>query len=248
MYDEWFRTFGEPVRGTLRLICFPHAGGAASAFLPMSRALAPDIEVLAVQYPGRQDRFHETPVEDIGLLADHIARALRPRLDRPYALFGHSMGAIVAYETARRLEQRSPAGPRRLFLSGHGTPSAEPCAHGSLDRDEDVIAEMRGLGGTVGTVLRDPDLMALVLPSVRADYKALGKYSWTPGPRLACPITALLGDSDPVVTPEAAAAWSGYSAATTDVHVFPGGHFYLEEHTPQIAALIAATLGAASRA
>ncbi|MGW7413534.1 thioesterase II family protein [Streptomyces sp. NPDC054863] len=245
MNDEWFRRFDDCVPGATRLICFPHAGGAASSFVPMSRALAPGIEVLAVQYPGRQERFGETPLDTIDQLADGAAQALRPHSDRPYVLFGHSMGALVAYETARRLEQRSASGPQRLFLSGYGTPRAEPHAHGTLDKDSELIEEIRALGGTSAVVLEDPDLMALVLPSVRADYKALRSYSWPPGPRLACPISVLVGDSDPVVTPEGVAAWGEYSASTTDVRVLPGGHFFLDDRIEEVADLITAKLGVA---
>src|SRR6059058_3650797 len=101
----WLRRFGPVLDSGVRLICFPHAGGSASAYVPLARALAPEVEVLAVQYPGRQDRRHEPPIEDVNRLADLAADVLPTDSARPYALFGHSMGALVAYETALRLSQ-----------------------------------------------------------------------------------------------------------------------------------------------
>ncbi|MFI9203811.1 thioesterase II family protein [Streptomyces sp. NPDC053048] len=246
MGTEWFRRYGPASQDGPRLICFPHAGGAASAFLGLSRALAPALDVLAVQYPGRQDRHQETPLDDIGRLADRLAEETAALTDRPYAFFGHSMGAVLAYETARRLEQRSVPGPERLFLSGRGAPGARPNPHDQVRTDAHVLAAIRRLGGTTGGVFQDPDLLAMVMPALRADYRALSGYAWTPGAPLSTPFTVLIGDSDPVVSVEDAAAWHGFSAVAGDVRVFSGGHFYLDHHTAELAELISRTLGVAA--
>ncbi|MGW6391082.1 thioesterase II family protein [Streptomyces sp. NPDC055103] len=247
MDGAWLRRFGgvpqEGPEREARLVCFPHAGGAASSFVRFSRLLSPVVDVLAVQYPGRQDRYRERPVESVTRLEELVADALDPVDDRPYAFFGHSMGAVVAYETARTLAARSAPGPVRLFLSGRSAPGPRPEAGDRVVGDADVIAEIRRLGGTGAGVLDDPELMELALPALRADYRAVGAYAWEPGPPLDCPITVLVGDADPVAPVARAAEWSGFTSAETDLRVFPGGHFYLDGHTEEIGDVITATLG-----
>ncbi|MEU8585194.1 thioesterase II family protein [Streptomyces abikoensis] len=249
MGSDWFRRYGQAPQDGPRLVCFPHAGGAASAFVPLSRTLAPAVDVVAVQYPGRQDRHQEPPVDDIARLADRLAEEMSVLDDhRPFAFLGHSMGAVLAYETARRLEQRSAPGPERLFLSGRGAPTAAPSPHDQVRTDAHVLAAIRRLGGTTGGVFQDPDLLAMVMPALRADYRAIGAYAWTPGAPLNVPFTVLIGDNDPVVTVEEASDWRGFSAARTDVHVFSGGHFYLDHHIREVADLVAEALGVVTAA
>ncbi|MFE2556339.1 thioesterase II family protein [Streptomyces sp. NPDC059352] len=243
---EWLRRFGAAQEDTgqgVRLVCFPHAGGAVSAYVPLSRVLSPVVDVVAVQYPGRQDRYRETPVESVTRLAELVADALEPEEGRPYAFFGHSMGALVAYETARRLAARSAPGPLRLFLSGRGAPGLRPEAADRMTGDADVIEAIRRLGGTGVRVLDDPDVMEMAMPALRADYRAIGSYGWEPGPSLDCPFTVLVGDADPVVPVARAAEWSGFTSADTDVRVFPGGHFYLDGCMEEIGDVVTAALG-----
>ncbi|MFE5756534.1 thioesterase II family protein [Streptomyces massasporeus] len=239
MDGQWFRRFGDPEPDALRLICFPHAGGAASAFQPLSRRLRPHIEVRAVQYPGRQDRRLEMPVADIGELAAIVARKLQDdETAMPFAFFGHSMGALVAYETARILEERGAPSPRRLFLSARGAPGPRRSPHDVLPDDDAILAAVRRLGGTGVTLLDDPELVAMVLPALRADYAALAAYSWTPREPLRTPVTVLCGDADPVVSVEEAAGWRAFTRAETEVRVFPGGHFYVDQRLDDVAEVV----------
>ncbi|MFD3701222.1 thioesterase II family protein [Streptomyces sp. NPDC058646] len=248
--SRWFRQYAPPpaqeqdqeLHG-VRLVCFPHAGGAASAYLPLSRTLSPAFEVLAVQYPGRQERRRETPAETLTALADAVARELAAEGGgRPYAFFGHSMGAVIAYETARRLDRLGAPAPVHLFLSGRGAPGPVPRRSDQLHGDAALIAEIRRLGGTGGRVLDEPELLEMVLPALRADYRALASYSWVPGLPLDVPVTVLVGDEDPVVPAADAADWLGHTTAPGEFHTFRGGHFYLDAHTQEVAGLIAATL------
>ncbi|MBN3932646.1 thioesterase [Streptomyces verrucosisporus] len=251
--SEWFRTYapaGLASGGTgprVRLVCFPHAGGSASAFVPFARLLAPVCEVLSVQYPGRQDRRRQEPVPDVGRLAGTIAEEVTRHVPEPYAFFGHSMGAIVAYETARRLRAGGEPAPVRLFLSGRGAPSAEPSPHDGLRTDGELIATAARLGGTAPDLLDDSEVRDMVLPALRADYRALADYRWVPGPRLDVPFTVLVGDSDPVVTVAEAAAWEGFTASGTEFRVFAGGHFYLNDHIDAVGRTITAALAAPGR-
>ncbi|MGP4052753.1 thioesterase II family protein [Streptomyces sp. 2A115] len=247
MGSEWFRRYApagerpESDSDSLRLICFPHAGGAASSFLTLSRLLSPAYDVLAVQYPGRQDRRREAPFEDIGEMADALADEVLRHSGAPYAFFGHSMGALLAYETARRLGERRTPGPVRLFLSARGAPT--PGQHDQQHTDAELLAIVAHLGGAGRQVLDDPELQAMILPALRADYRALGSYAWVPGFEPVIPFTVLIGDSDPVVTVAEASAWRNFTTAVTDVHIFTGGHFYLDGHTHDVAEKITAVLG-----
>ncbi|MFJ3586834.1 thioesterase II family protein [Streptomyces sp. NPDC090127] len=248
MGSEWFRRFGpvggeRPAAGAgTRLFCFPHAGGAASAFIALARTLAPAVDVLAAQYPGRQDRRTEEPFTDIGRLADALADEVRRTGPSPYAFFGHSMGAVLAYETARRLGDRP--GPVHLFLSGRGAPGPTPLVHDQLRSDAEVLAAVRRLGGTTAGIFDDPEILAMVLPTLRADYRALASYTWRAGPALSVPFTVMVGDSDPVVTVPEASAWSRFTTAGTDLKVFGGGHFYLDGHVAAVAETVSRTLDA----
>ena len=222
--DSWIRSYGGP-RGGVRLFCFPYAGGAASYFYPWS--LTAGIEVSAVQYPGRQDRRAERCVRNIPELADGIHEALRPWLQETFAFFGHSMGAVLAFEVASRISREEGRGPTHLFASGRRAPSRH--------RHEDVhrrgaaalIAELRSLGGTDERILNDNELLNLMLPTVSADYAAIETYRFDSGPVLSCDITAMVGDSDPKVTIDEAAAWSAHTTGRFDLRVYPGDHFYL---------------------
>ncbi|QGV82748.1 thioesterase [Streptomyces ficellus] len=230
----------------MRLYCFPHAGGPAGAFAPLAGALAAggptgarvSVAVAAAQYPGRQDRYRERPWEDIGAIADVLAAEIRTRDEQPYALFGHSMGAVVAYETARRLRRTAGPAPVRLFVSGRDAPSAGPVATDDVRDDEALLAHIRRLGGTGSRVLEEPELVAMALPALRADYRALRSYVWSPGEPLDCPLTVLVGDADPLVTGAGAAAWRDLSTAATSVRLLPGGHFSLDDCAPRVASLI----------
>ncbi|MGW5850533.1 thioesterase II family protein [Streptomyces sp. NPDC055254] len=252
----WLRRFDRTEGGGPRLICFPHAGGAASAYLQMSRALTPAVEVHAVQYPGRQDRRLEPPLTSIPALATALADTLVDELalapaggpdggpadERPYAFFGHSMGAAVAYETTRLLAARGARPPERLFLSARGAPTPEPRPGDRLRGDAELIAGIRRLGGTGSGVLDDPEVLEIVLPALRGDYEALGAYSWQQGPPLDVPFTVLVGTADPVVPVDDARGWLGHSTRPGEFLTFEGGHFYLDGHLPAVTGAIRSAL------
>ncbi|MGW4057212.1 thioesterase II family protein [Amycolatopsis sp. NPDC004747] len=243
--EKWLRRFERAPDARARLVCLPHAGGSASFFFPLAKALAPEVEVLAVQYPGRQDRRHEPPVDSIARLTDRLLEVLRPFDDRPLALFGHSMGAIIGYEVALRMTEAGSA-PVHLFASGRRAPSRYRDDDLRGVSDARLVAELRKLGGSDAAMLADPELLAMVLPAIRSDYRAVETYRHEPGRRLDCPVTVFTGDRDPRVSVEEARAWAEHTTGPSDLRVLPGGHFFLvEQAAPMIATMTEKLVGAA---
>ncbi|WP_017596332.1 thioesterase II family protein [Nocardiopsis potens] len=236
----WIRRYAPSPDAPVRLACLPHAGGSASFFLPVARTLAPAVDVLAVQYPGRQDRYTERCIEDLHELADEAASALEPWTDAPLALLGHSMGASLAFEVALRLERKTGAVPVALFASGRRAPSRHREETVHLRDDDGIIAELKRLNGTDSDVLGDEELLRMVLPAIRGDYTAAETYRPRPGEAsVSCPVVAMTGDSDPKVSIDEARAWEEHTTGGFDLHVFPGGHFYLADRQAEVLKLVA---------
>jgi len=239
--SAWLRRFGRAVPGAPQLVCFPHAGGAAAAFLPLAKELEPDIEVLAVQYPGRQDRRHEPPATDLLAMAAHLAAVLDelPATAR-VGYFGHSMGAVLAFEVARRAARP----PEVLFASAARSPANTWIDPSILAGERAVEREILALGATTPEVLAQPDLREMVLPPVRADYTALAAYRARPGATVPTPIVALVGDTDPRVSVAQAGRWAEHTSGRFALEVFPGGHFYLIPRLSEVARTVDAELAA----
>ncbi|MFI7359260.1 alpha-hydroxy-acid oxidizing protein [Streptomyces avidinii] len=224
----WIRIPHPRPDAAARLVCFPHAGGAANAFTALSAGLPEDIELLAVQYPGRQDRRAEPCAEDIRELAAGVAGALASRSDLPLFLLGHSMGALVAFETARLLEEHGAVA--RLFVSAARPPAQdweEPDL--SLVGDEELVAGLRRLGGIPEPLLRDPEIAAEVLRLLRADHRALLRHHCVEGTAVAAPVTVLLAAADPKNSLEQMAGWARHTTGGQDLVTLSGGHFSLVE-------------------
>jgi surfactin synthase thioesterase subunit len=225
----------------MRLVCFPHAGGSAVAFRSWPRQISPAVEVYAVQYPGRADRIDDAIVDDAATLIDCVLPELIPLLDRPVALFGHSMGAVLAYEVARALEARGAA-PVHLFVSGCRAADDRGGVRLSELDDQELIATLARMGGTEAELLEDPDLRALILPYVRGDLRLLDAYRHDPHPRLSVPITSIIGDADQLVSPTQADRWAALTSGPFAQRVLPGDHFYLMSEQDKVVAEIEARL------
>jgi surfactin synthase thioesterase subunit len=243
-FDKWVTIATPSPRSTVRLVCLPHAGGSASFFFPVSRALAPRVEVLAVQYPARQERLREPSIDNIPEYADQIFAVLTELDDKPLALFGHSMGAILAYEIAVRMREAGRPAPVRLFASGRRAPSRYRTERIHEGTDAQVVAELKLLGGPNPALLADPEMLELILPAVRSDYTAIERYRHDPGRTLTCPITALIGDRDPRVSPDEAQPWADHTTGPFTLKTFPGDHFYLVPRASELIAFISRTLTA----
>ncbi|MET8849707.1 alpha/beta fold hydrolase [Amycolatopsis sp. NPDC004625] len=238
--DVWLQctvVHGEP---RPRLVCFPHAGGSASFFRDWGRHLG-DLEVHAVRYPGRAERLDEPPPEDLARLGREIAEALLPLADRPIALFGHSLGAVVALETARSLEAAGVR-PAHLFASGarHAPYPGPP--PGELEDDDTTASRLAALGGTDPELAADPLFQELVLPYVRSDGRMFHAYGHRPEPLLRCPVTSIVGDADVDADRR---PWAELTEGTFRERNVRGDHFYLVAEPPY--PLVRECLGLATR-
>ncbi|GGW13175.1 pyochelin biosynthetic protein PchC [Streptomyces capoamus] len=223
----WFRLHPSPGPVRLRLVCLPHAGGAATFFQTWERTLGAGVEVLATRYPGRQERIAEPCLTSLEALADAVAEELTDFLDGPVALFGHSMGASVAYEVTLRLESSHPGAVAGLFVSAREAPHLVTPRTVHLLDDEGVLEEVRRLGGFGAALLEDPSLREILLPPLRADFRIAGTYRATEPVPVRCPLAAYAGEEDTGAAPDAVRRWSEVSAGPFDLTVMPGGHFYL---------------------
>lgn len=199
----------------------------------------------AVELPGRGRRLLEAPFTRAEPLVAALADVLEPLTQQPYALFGHSMGALLAFELAHELRCRERSAPRRLFVSGRRAPYLPPARRGlHLLPDAELLDEVRGMDGTPQEVFAEPELVQLLLPALRADFALCDAYAYVPRPPLDCPITALGGSADPGVPPDTLDGWRAHTTAEYRQHVLPGGHFYLQDAASTVARLIADDLGA----
>ncbi|WP_433574452.1 thioesterase II family protein [Nocardia brasiliensis] len=227
----------------ITLYCLPHAGAGASGFLEWRRLLPVEFSVIPLQPPGREMRFRERPFDQVDPLVDDLLDAMADRWCAPFALFGHSMGAIIAYELARRLSADGRHVPTHLFVSGRRAPQA-PARTPLIHEADDVefARTVRSLGGTPEKVLADETLRAPLFALLRADFAVNETYRHRPGPRLDLPVTVFGGTADPKVAPSELPAWRDCVAGPFAVHLIPGGHFFVATQRARVLDHIARSL------
>jgi medium-chain acyl-[acyl-carrier-protein] hydrolase len=226
--DRWVERSISTSPPQLRLFCFPYAGGGAAIFRNWADELAPNLEVCAIQLPGRERRFSEPALRRLNEAVEILVPVLRPYLDLPFVFFGHSMGALIAYEVARGILKTVGAEPRALFVSGRWAPhlpSRKRNLHG-LPQDE-LIAEVKALNGTPLEVFQHEELVELLTPILRSDLELVETYTEAGGPVLSCPVIAMGGRQDPDVTPDDLAAWRKVTTGMFKTMLFQGDHFYI---------------------
>jgi medium-chain acyl-[acyl-carrier-protein] hydrolase len=229
----WFQSLSSVHEHSLRLFCFPYAGGNTSGFRIWQRDFSPDIDLCLVHLPGRGKRMGEQLFTRLILLVQTLADLITREPQPPYALFGHSMGALISFELARELRRRGFDAPRRLFLSGRGAPNV-PSRKAPIFNlpEESFIAEIKKFNGTPKELFDHPEIMELLLPALRADLEMLDTYEYGTEERLSCPISVYgaLQDTDAPV--ESLRAWEEHTSASCNLRIFPGDHFFI--HSPAI--------------
>jgi surfactin synthase thioesterase subunit len=228
LVGPWFPFARERQDAELRLFCLPYAGGSAAIFRNWGDFLPPQVLVVPVELPGRGGRLNEPPFVRLPALIDALAEAMRPALQSPFALFGHSMGAVIAFELARRLRRQHHAEPQKLFVAGRRAPQlprTEPITY-NLPEDE-FIQELHRLAGTPREVLAHGELMQLFIPLLRADFEFIETYEYIPDEPLSCPITVLGGLQDEEVKREWLLLWKEHTTSRCVIRMLPGDHFFI---------------------
>jgi len=229
-FDAWI-SFRKPTPETrLRLFCFPYAGAGALIFRSWPEGLPTDVEVCPIQFPGRGARLMERPFTHLSSLVAALAEALRPLLDEPFAFFGHSLGALVGFELARRVRRQYGVHPVRLIVSAGRAPQI-PHRGTPIHTlpEKEFLAELRRLNGTPNELLDHQELMEIVLPLLRADFSLFETYEYSPEPPLNCPISAYGGLQDHRVKDSDLEAWRKQTSASFSLQMLPGDHFFLNQ-------------------
>lgn len=240
---QWV-TFPHPVpNARLRLFAFPYAGGTALTYRAWPLGLPPDVELCTIQLPGHGNRLHEPLFDRLAPLIDDFVPKLIEHLDKPFVFFGHSMGALLAFETARRLRKDYARLPKLLFISGHRPAQTRDPNIRTFDLPEpEFIEELRRLDGTPSEVLDHPELLEMMIPILRADFAIAQTYTCVDEPPLECDLTAFGGISDVTVTREHLEVWRTHTSGNFKLRMFLGNHFYLNSARTSLLQTIALDL------
>jgi medium-chain acyl-[acyl-carrier-protein] hydrolase len=227
----------------LRLFCFPYAGGGASIFGTWQNHLPREVEVCSVCLPGRERRLVEPRITRMDTLVRLISTELGPYLNQPFALFGHSMGALISFELCRLMRRECGTQPIHLFVSGYHAPQLQDPEPSYYDFPEPLFLDrLSRLNGTPKAVLEDAELTGLMLPLLRADFEAVQTYCYTPEPPLCVPITAFGGDQDSEVPPQSLEQWRDQTCLGFRTHTLPGDHFFLNTARSELLRYLAGAL------
>lgn len=224
----WFVCPQPNPKAHTRLFIFPYAGGGPSAFTKWCKEFPDTIEVWIVHYPGRGSRYKEAPIKELTVLVESIHQAIQVLLNKPFAFFGHSIGGLIAFELTRSLRRLNLPRPTQLFVSACAAPhipNSNPLIHSFSDIE--FLKSLKDLNGIPSEVLQHPDLMNLLLPTLRADFELLETYPFTTAPPLNCPIVAFGGLDDPRVSRERVEGWARHTDSRFESNYFPGGHFFI---------------------
>ncbi|WBC14938.1 alpha/beta fold hydrolase [Micromonospora sp. WMMA1998] len=240
--DRWFFRRRPDPQARMRLFCFPYAGGGAGVFRTWTDELPPDVEVLAAQLPGREARVGEKPFTRIGPLVDALATAIRPHLDRPFMFFGHSMGALVAFELARHLRREHLPQPDRLMLAAYRAPQLPNPNIKIYHLPDEVLKVVLQTDGTPQRILQNDELMRAMLPTLRADFELCDTYEYREEPPLDYPLSIFGGTEDVRISAGDLDGWRAHAGAGCTFTRVPGGHFFVHSAQDLLLAAIAEVL------
>lgn len=240
----WFRSFNLNPGSKFRLFCFPYAGTGPVVFRDWHLGLSEKIDVWSILLPGRESRIRETPFLQLRPLIETLVHEFKDFQDQPFAFFGHSLGALIAFELTLQLRRQSFCLPTHLFLSGRrasGLQDPRPHIH-NLDDDAFAEAIQQRYNGIPDIILQEPDLLDLFLPIIRADFSILETYEYTPEIPLEIPISVFGGLQDPAASRQELEAWKDFTTRKFDIHMFPGNHFFIQDHRRQLLEVISTSL------
>lgn len=240
---NWLIPLNTNNRPDFRLFCFPYAGGGASIFRKWKNYLPESIGAYALQAPGRETRFSEPPISDMDALVDQAVAAIKPFTDKPFALFGHSLGATIAFESARKLQELG-LNPQLVFISGRQCPGA-PSKRNPIGHlpEKEFLKGLEGYNGTPKEVLANKDLIELLLPMIRADFLLSENYQYrSEQGTLKCRLIAIGSKQDLWLDPIYLEGWSRFTTGGFESQWFEGDHFYLNHYTAELVESIASTL------
>jgi myxalamid-type polyketide synthase MxaE and MxaD len=242
--DAWWVVPTPKPAARMRLFCLPYAGGSATAFHRFAQGFADDVEVQSLQPPGRGFRLREPAMTDLGQLLDKLSEVIEPRLDRPFALLGHSFGALLAFELVRALRRRGRPLPMHLFASAAAAPAAWSALRVALEQPaERFWSDINALYGTPISGPVHPDVLALAVPPLKTDCALIASYRYVPEEKLALPITTFVGASDPMVKHADAEGWQHETTGRFALHEVPGAHLFLQESAAVLSVQVRAALG-----
>ncbi len=227
----------------MRLFCFPHAGGGAAAYRSWPDLIGEDIDIVAVRLPGRENRVVERRYRRMADAVTDLCPVIRPLLTLPYAFFGHSLGTLVAFALACRLDEGDAPAAAHLFAAASRAPHAPPRGPALYDLPAGALIEqLRAYGGMPAEVLEQRDLLQVLLPTIRDDFELGETYRPARAARLGCPVTALGGAADETVSRQDLAAWQDVTTGPFELAVVPGGHFAASRAESGVTALVGAAL------
>jgi len=226
--SHWVTVSSSNNRSLGRLFCLPYAGGCASAYSSWKRLILPDIDIIRIHLPGRENRLSEPPFTCLASLVETLVKELIIWMDRPFAIFGHSLGALLAFELARELRRRNHLLPSHLFVSGYRAPHLPlPEPPFSHLPDKDFIDRVRQYGGISDLEAQNEEIMEVFLPILKADFEMAEKYFYIDESPLEFPVTVFGGLADPKIGCEKLEAWQIHTSSFFSLHFFQGGHFFI---------------------
>jgi medium-chain acyl-[acyl-carrier-protein] hydrolase len=241
--SSWIAGHKRPAQARIRLFCFPYAGGNAAIYRDWSSALPADVEVCPVQLPGRSNRLSEVPFTELSALVQVLARELSPLLDMPFAIFGHSLGALLGFELARELRLQYGVSPVHLFVSAGSAPQVlrRSAPIHSLPTNE-LLAEVRRFNHFPIDTLQHQELLDIIVPLLRADFCLFETYAYSTEPPLSCPISAFGGLQDSCVSRPDLEAWRDQTTASFSLRMLAGNHFFLNTTQPLLLQMLSREL------
>jgi medium-chain acyl-[acyl-carrier-protein] hydrolase len=245
-FEKWVSVPKPQPSASVRLICLPYAGAGAAVYRTWADSLPPYVEVNMVRLPGREARLKEAPYTRLTVLAPELADVLRPKLDRPFVLFGHSMGALIAFELSRVLRRQGAPLPAHVCVSGRAAPQL-PSRDSPIHTlpDAEFLSALQNRYNAIPAAIADADaMMQLFLPILRADLSVIETFLYTPEAPLPCPISAYGGLSDERALAEELASWRYQTAGRFSLEMFPGDHFFLQSARAELLESLARKLSA----